>query len=128
MNRHKRSDPTDYYIDIAAVIDYKLYSSYLIEAGYSPIQAVKNINEHYAFVFAGVDKIFQGISGVNFRIHIRLCKVYITQTISASYFIDKLTTGDSISTESALPALQKFVTGDGRGFVGDYDHVMFFTG
>ncbi|KAI8747810.1 A disintegrin and metalloproteinase with thrombospondin motifs 7, partial [Biomphalaria glabrata] len=52
-SRQRRSAVQNYYIDVAALLDYKLYSKFLALANNHVATAMQNILEHYAFVFSG---------------------------------------------------------------------------
>ncbi|KAH9499326.1 A disintegrin and metalloproteinase with thrombospondin motifs 7, partial [Bulinus truncatus] len=127
LDRHKRDALTDYSIDVAAIVDYEVYRRFLTEADLRYNEALSNIREHYAFVFTGIDMLYQDISD-NFRIRIRLCTVYVAATRSASSFIDEHVNQNSLNVEDALFDLRRFIAGNGRNIVGQYDHVMLFTG
>ncbi|KAH9504359.1 hypothetical protein Btru_063410 [Bulinus truncatus] len=128
LDREKRATLTDYYIDVAAIVDYTVYSRFLTEASHSSYTALRNIREHYAFVFTGIDMLYQSISNADYRINVRLCKVYVTETRYASAFIDDHATSYGVGAATARDALQRFVHGNGNSIVGNYDHAMLFTG
>ncbi|KAI8747901.1 ADAM family mig-17 [Biomphalaria glabrata] len=128
QSRRRRSLLRDYYVDVVAVIDHQVYSKFLTLANDHNPTALRNIQEHYAFLFSGMDMLYQGIKSSDFTIHIRLCKIYVLQTFTASSFIDSYASYGDLNGETALRILKTFSTGAGRGIVGIYDHVMLFTG
>ncbi|XP_055864673.1 uncharacterized protein LOC106063331 isoform X2 [Biomphalaria glabrata] len=128
QSRPRREAVLDIYLDLVAVIDYKLYSKYLALANYNSPTALQGILEHYAFVFSGIDMLYQGIKSSEYSIHVRLCKVYVLQTSSAASFIESIASYGELKADTALDVLGKFSAGAGRSNVGSYDHVMLFTG
>uniref|UniRef100_A0A2C9LSU6 Uncharacterized protein n=1 Tax=Biomphalaria glabrata TaxID=6526 RepID=A0A2C9LSU6_BIOGL len=87
QSRPRREAVLDIYLDLVAVIDYKLYSKYLALANYNSPTALQDILEHYAFVFSGIDMLYQDIKSSEYSIHVRLCKVYVLQVVIVIQFI-----------------------------------------
>uniref|UniRef100_A0A2C9LSX7 Uncharacterized protein n=1 Tax=Biomphalaria glabrata TaxID=6526 RepID=A0A2C9LSX7_BIOGL len=79
QSRRRRNTVQDYYVDVVAIIDYKRYSKFLAQANYNNFTAMQTILEYYAFVFSGVDMLYQGIRHPEYTIHILLSKVYVLQ-------------------------------------------------
>ncbi|XP_055887541.1 uncharacterized protein LOC106076033 isoform X2 [Biomphalaria glabrata] len=128
LSRRRRNAVRDYYVDVVALIDRLRFEWFLEQAKKDYHSAIRNIREHYAMVFSGIDMLYKGINHPDYTIHIRLCKVFILQKPSAANFIDKYASGDKLDADQALEALEKFFQGAGNPIVGIYDHVMLFTG
>ncbi|KAH9504367.1 hypothetical protein Btru_063431 [Bulinus truncatus] len=126
LDRHRRDVITDYFVDVIAVIDYKLYLHFLSLAGQQSNQALQNILEHYAFVFNGVDMLYKGIRA-SYKIHIRLCQVHVLQTLSAANFVESHKIGETIDSDVVLSAFKNFSSTSGQNIVASFDHAMLFT-
>uniref|UniRef100_A0A2C9KSD2 Uncharacterized protein n=1 Tax=Biomphalaria glabrata TaxID=6526 RepID=A0A2C9KSD2_BIOGL len=75
-----------------------------------------------------IDMLYKGINHPNYKIHIRLCKIFILEGPYAGNFISKYASDGKMNAVLALEALEKFFQGAGAPIVGDYDHVVLFTG
>ncbi|XP_055886540.1 uncharacterized protein LOC106057749 isoform X2 [Biomphalaria glabrata] len=128
QSRRRRNTVQDYYVDVVAMIDYKRYSKFLSQASYNNFAAMQNILEYYAFVFSGMDMLYEGIKHPEYTIHILLSKIYVLQTVTSSSFIEKNASYDETNGDIVLKNLRVFNIGAGRSIVGNYDHVMLFTG
>uniref|UniRef100_A0A2C9M5D7 Uncharacterized protein n=1 Tax=Biomphalaria glabrata TaxID=6526 RepID=A0A2C9M5D7_BIOGL len=79
QSRRRRNTVQDYYVDVVAMIDYKRYSKFLSQTNYNNFAAMQNILEYYAFVFSGMDMLYEGIKHPEYTIHILLSKIYVLQ-------------------------------------------------
>ncbi|CAL1545373.1 unnamed protein product [Lymnaea stagnalis] len=126
--RQKRQAPATYYIDIAAVVDYKSYSIFLNRYG-DRATALRETLEYYSYVIAGVDLLYQRIASTDYRIRVRLIKVIVAEVASASNFTTShVLSNDLLDAGALVDAFRAFLAGSGRVLVGPYDHVMLFTG
>ncbi|CAL1534736.1 unnamed protein product [Lymnaea stagnalis] len=126
-----RDAVTDYYVDVVAVVDYQAYRRFASETG-NRTASLYDVQEYYAFVFHGVDVMYQSITATNYRLHVHLIKIIVCETPESSpftvpYHVTHLPK-DEVDGETALNALTAFVEGPGRDSVTPYDHVMLFTG
>lgn len=126
-----RRQSTVYYIDVVAVIDYGAYLRFLNSA-ISRSEALEAIREYYSFVFNGMDLRYQNIPSINYRIRIRLTKVIVSETSTASGFTEQFrvsaTPWDTVDALNALESFSEFAVGTGADFLNPYDHSMLFTG
>ncbi|XP_055887586.1 uncharacterized protein LOC106073612 isoform X2 [Biomphalaria glabrata] len=127
-SRRRRNALRDYYVDVVALIDRLRFEWFLKQAKNDYNTARRNIQEHYAMVFSGVNMLYKGINHPNYTIHIRLCKIFIFEAPTAANFISKYASDGKINAHLALEALEKIVQGAGNPIVGYYDHVILFTG
>ncbi|XP_055888614.1 uncharacterized protein LOC106052213 isoform X4 [Biomphalaria glabrata] len=127
-SRRRRNALSDYYVDVVALIDRLRFQWFLEQAKNDYNTARRNIQEHYAMVFSGIDMLYKGINHPNYKIHIRLCKIFILEGPYAGNFISKYASDGKMNAVLALEALEKFFQGAGAPIVGDYDHVVLFTG
>ncbi|KAI8747905.1 ADAM family mig-17 [Biomphalaria glabrata] len=128
QNRPRRRAGRDYYVDVVALADFKMYSRFLAHANNDHLTAMQNILENYAYIFSGADMLYQAIQHPEYTIHILLSKLYVLQTLAASRFTGVNDTYGYLNEITALNSLTAFYNGYGRGIVGIYDHVMLFTG
>ncbi|CAL1545372.1 unnamed protein product [Lymnaea stagnalis] len=125
--RRSRRAPATYYIDIAAVVDFKSYSSFL-NRYLDRANALREILEYYSYVIAGVDLLYQGITSTEYRIRVRLIKVIVAEVASASPFTEDNSFGTFlVHVDAALDDFREFLAGSGRPLVEPYDHAMLFT-
>ncbi|XP_055887537.1 uncharacterized protein LOC106078253 isoform X2 [Biomphalaria glabrata] len=127
-SRRRRNALRDYYVDVVALIDKLRFEWFLEKAKNDYNTARRNIREHYAMVFSGIDMLFKGINHPNYTIHIRLCKIDILEGPNAANFISKYASDGKMDAGLALEALKNFFQGVGHPIVGFYDYVILFTG
>ncbi|KAK6966205.1 ADAM family mig-17, partial [Biomphalaria glabrata] len=79
QNRPRRRAGRDYYVDVVALADFKMYSRFLAQANNDHLTAMQNILENYAYIFSGADMLYQAIQHPEYTIHILLSKLYVLQ-------------------------------------------------
>ncbi|XP_055889789.1 uncharacterized protein LOC106065898 isoform X2 [Biomphalaria glabrata] len=127
-SRRRRNTMRDYYVDEVVLIDRLRFEWFLEKAKKDYYTARRNIQEHYAMMFSGIDMFYRGILNPLYTIHIRLCKIFVLETTYSSSFIDKYASDGKLKSQDALAALEKLFVGPGRAIIGFYDHVILFTG
>ncbi|XP_059166544.1 A disintegrin and metalloproteinase with thrombospondin motifs like isoform X2 [Physella acuta] len=125
--RRRKQAVNVFTVDIAAVVDYGAYRLHYARAKYNRTLALQNIREYYAFIFNGVDVLYQGISNTNYRIKVQLIKIIAAETSAASPFT-RSAYYNMVDAYTALNELSTYVYGSGSALVSPYDHVMLFIG
>ncbi|CAL1548554.1 unnamed protein product [Lymnaea stagnalis] len=131
LPRRRRQSSNDYFVDIVAVVDFKVYSRFLFKAG-TRASAFQMIQEKYAHVFNEIDIMYGSINSPNFRIHVRLVKIVVSETAQTSTFTESARISnsqlDQIDGDKAIENIRAYITGAGHNTVTPSDHVMVFTG
>ncbi|XP_055887584.1 uncharacterized protein LOC106068867 isoform X4 [Biomphalaria glabrata] len=127
-SRRRRNAVRDYYVDVVALIDRLRFEWFLEQARNDYNTARRNIREHYAMVFSGIDMLYKGINHPNYTIHIRLCKIFVLEAPTAANFISKYASDGKLNAIKAVEALKSFYQGAGSPIIRIYDHVILFTG
>ncbi|CAL1541295.1 unnamed protein product [Lymnaea stagnalis] len=131
LPRRRRQSSNDYFVDIVAVVDFKAYSRFLFKAG-TRASAFQMIQEKYAHVFNEIDIMYGSINSPNFRIHVRLVKIVVSETAQTSTFTESVRISnshlDQVDGDKAIANIRAYITGAGHNTVMPSDHVMVFTG
>ncbi|XP_059177801.1 A disintegrin and metalloproteinase with thrombospondin motifs 6-like [Physella acuta] len=123
--RDRRAADSTYYIDVIAVVDYAAYSRFYRKSD-SRTKAIDNIREYYAFIFNGIDLLYQGITTAPYKIRVRLNKIFVAETPSSSKFTTDYSTQGLLDADKGLLAFRSFV--GASDLLQAYDHAMLFTG
>ncbi|XP_025084948.1 A disintegrin and metalloproteinase with thrombospondin motifs gon-1-like [Pomacea canaliculata] len=140
----------DVYIDVVAVADYGVFSNwYANSSGLTEEEKTQdvysNLPQHYAFMFSGVNMIYENVSSLPYTIHVKLSSLIIATVLDflilMSQSLHPLRPEDSPWTESlrvetsdrdrvdpdkALDSLAEWV--NNTHLVTYYDHLTLFTG
>ncbi|KAH9490654.1 Metalloprotease mig-17 [Bulinus truncatus] len=128
-SRRKRRYISTYYVDVTAYLDYTCYSRFLKDALYDEVETLKKIQEYYAFIFSGIDLIYQNFEANNVRPRVNLNKVLIFKSSASFKLVYLFSLSNEIDTMSVLNNFTTFLNStDGRDFSFPYDHAMLFVG
>ncbi|KAK6973394.1 Metalloprotease mig-17, partial [Biomphalaria glabrata] len=143
--RPKRSltVPT-YYIDIAAFVDSTAFQKFLQHAGYNTTLTYLQMREYYAFLFSGINMIYQGLGSDKFKLQVSLSRLVVFEKASdfrlifiptysyQTYFNDFSFRTQVISTkvdsEKVFEKFNQYLTMSARDVTSHNDHAMFFVG
>ncbi|XP_013077966.2 uncharacterized protein LOC106064023 [Biomphalaria glabrata] len=143
--RPKRSltVPT-YYIDIAAFVDSTAFQKFLQHAGYNKTLTYLQMREYYAFLFSGINMIYQGLGSDKFKLQVSLSRLVVFEKASdfrfifiptysyQTYFNDFSFRTQVISTkvdsEKVFEKFNQYLTMSARDVTSHNDHAMFFVG
>ncbi|KAH9490653.1 Metalloprotease mig-17 [Bulinus truncatus] len=133
LSRSRRQSASTYYVDVTAFLDYSCYSRFMKDAYNYESNALSRIQEYYAFIFSGIDLIYQNFQASNIRLRVNLNKVLIfksTDTFKLYYFYNYMyVTTTKVNTEAVLSKFTLFLNSPaGRDFSFPYDHAMLFVG
>ncbi|KAH9488712.1 hypothetical protein Btru_059760, partial [Bulinus truncatus] len=128
-SRRKRQTISTYYVDVAAYLDYTCYSRFLTDALYDEVETLKKIQEYYAFIFSGIDLIYQNFEANNIRLRVNLNKVLIFKSSASFRLFYIYSYSYKVDTMSVLNNFTTFLNSTaGRDFSFPYDHAMLFVG
>ncbi|KAH9490658.1 hypothetical protein Btru_045095, partial [Bulinus truncatus] len=133
FSRSRRQSGSTYYVDVTAFLDYSCYRRFMAAAGYDEIEALSRIQEYYAFIFSGIDLIYQNFQASNIRLRVNLNKVLIFKSTNAFklYYLYSNLYGytNYVDTAAVLTNFTIFLNSTaGRDFSFPYDHAMLFVG
>ncbi|KAH9524421.1 hypothetical protein Btru_054503 [Bulinus truncatus] len=133
FSRSRRQSASTYYVDVTAFLDYSCYSRFMEAADYDESEALSRVQEYYAFIFSGIDLIYQNFQASNIRLRVNLNKVLIFKSTNAFklYYLYSNLYGITtyVGTEAVLSYFTIFLNStDGRDFSFPYDHAMLFVG
>uniref|UniRef100_A0A2C9KSB2 Uncharacterized protein n=1 Tax=Biomphalaria glabrata TaxID=6526 RepID=A0A2C9KSB2_BIOGL len=80
LERSKRQSISTYYIDVSAFVDFNRYS--ISRRLKSDEEFLKAIQQYYAFIFTGIDLIYQNFPAENLRLRVRLSKVVVFKVVT----------------------------------------------
>ncbi|KAH9498935.1 hypothetical protein Btru_005394 [Bulinus truncatus] len=128
-SRRKRQSISTYYVDVTAYLDYTCYSRFLKDALYDEVETLKKIQEYYAFIFSGIDLIYQNFEANNIHLRVNLNKVLIFKSSASFQLFYIYYYSYKVDTMSVLNNFTTFLNStDGRDFSFPYDHAMLFVG
>ncbi|KAK6973699.1 Metalloprotease mig-17 [Biomphalaria glabrata] len=129
LDRRRRQSVSTYYIDITAFVEFNNYKLFLDQASNDEVAALKKVQEYYAFIFTGMDLVYQNFEASNIRLRIKLTKIIIFKN-TTSFQLTYLSTDISrVDTDAVLTNLKTFLaSSSGRDLSFPYDHAMLFVG
>ncbi|KAK0060318.1 A disintegrin and metalloproteinase with thrombospondin motifs 5, partial [Biomphalaria pfeifferi] len=134
LKRSKRQSMSTYYIDVSAFVDFNRYAISLRLK--SDEEILKVIQQYYAFIFTGIDLIYQNFPAENLQLRVRLSKVVVFKnasilplTTKSQLVLSSLAAKETLDADNALKVFSNFLsTTTGRDLSFPYDHAMLFVG
>ncbi|XP_055899431.1 A disintegrin and metalloproteinase with thrombospondin motifs 2-like [Biomphalaria glabrata] len=139
ISRRKRQDeaPT-YFVDVTAFLDYTGYQRFLERSHNDSMTCLSKIHEYFAFIFTGIDLIYQEWPATSFQIRIRLTKIIIFQDPAvlpipanneSMYQNLSFSLKGTVNAYTAIYSFWEFLnSSQGREMSYPYDHAMLFIG
>ncbi|KAK0054687.1 A disintegrin and metalloproteinase with thrombospondin motifs 5, partial [Biomphalaria pfeifferi] len=122
--RARRQSRQQYFIDIVAVVDYSLFMKF---KRLNDSWDLQTIYKHFALTFNEVDLIYKSLN-TSFLLTIQVIKIIVLTTAAASNFSEFYRHDDKLQADTSLQSLTAFSLDQGKDIIGEYDHVMAFTG
>uniref|UniRef100_A0A2C9LF85 Peptidase M12B domain-containing protein n=1 Tax=Biomphalaria glabrata TaxID=6526 RepID=A0A2C9LF85_BIOGL len=129
LDRRRRQSVSTYYIDITAFVEFSNYKLFLDQASNDEVTALKKVQEYYAFIFTGMDLVYQNFEASNIRLRIKLTKIIIFKNTMSFQLTYMSTDISRVDTDAVLTSLKTFLaSSSGRDLSFPYDHAMLFVG
>nr|KAI8760926.1 A disintegrin and metalloproteinase with thrombospondin motifs 2-like [Biomphalaria glabrata] len=120
--RPKRATLETYFIKMTPYVHYTAYRRFLSQSLGDKDLAVKLMTEYYAFVFAGVDLIYQNLELSGTRLRVKLVSINYFDSLS-SFPLNYIATG-KVNVNSTLNTFTSYLSNKVTG----YGHASLFVG
>ncbi|KAK6973392.1 Metalloprotease mig-17 [Biomphalaria glabrata] len=131
-----------YYIDVAAFVDSTAFQKFLQHAGYNKTLTYLQMREYYAFLFSGVNLVYQGLGSTKFHLEVSLTRLVVFEK-SSDFLLDHIGkqfrgflwdsnrdsfpgTGTKVDADIVYRKFSVFLKRYTSHF--NYDYAMFFIG
>ncbi|ESO11412.1 hypothetical protein HELRODRAFT_194810 [Helobdella robusta] len=99
----------DLLVEALYIIDYSLYKLWLSVNKNNRETAIQHLRYHFGAIAQGVNKLYQGISGIRYTYSVKIVGYYICETAEESYFIENHKTGEhEFNIDKALKEFGKW--------------------